>query len=396
MAPPTNPSHRKIQSLRDASYVILMPRLLILCEYPMLLGGEQSMLATLPAVVAAGFDVRIAAPPFGPLARAVRECSVGHVPLLTHVRAGERLPLPQLRSEIRDVLRRQEPALVHANSLSIARFAGPVVADSGVPGVGHLRDIVKLSRQAVDDLNRHRVLVAVSTATREYHAQQRLDGAKCIVSFNGVDLDRFRPRPRSGYLHRELQLPDAARFVVTIGQLGLRKGTDVALAAASEVMREMADVHWLIVGERTSGKAESVEFEASLRAVADEPPLRGRVHFLGQRSDVCELLNECHVLVHAARQEPLGRVLLEAAASGLPVMVTDVGGTHEIFPTETDGALLVPADNAKEMARAVLSVMGDASLHRALSTGARQRAEEQFDVDDAARRLVGIYESVLK
>ena len=133
---------------------------------------------------------------------------------------------------------------------------------------------------------------------------------KCVVLNNGVDLDEFQPRPPTGYLHRELDLPASARLIAVIGQLGLRKGTDVALAAALQIADNAPDVHWLIVGERTSNKAESHEFEALLRSIAAEQPLAGRVHFLGSRSDVAQLLNECTLLVHAARQEPLGRVLL--------------------------------------------------------------------------------------
>ena len=181
--------------------------------------------------------------------------------------------------------------------------------------------------------------------------------AKCVVSYNGVDLDQFAPRPATGYLHRELNLPNAARLVATIGQLGLRKATDVALAAALEIASEVPDVHWLIVGERTSGKQESLDFERRLHSIAAEAPLAGRVHFLGRRNDVHLLLNECVLLVHAARQEPLGRVLLEAAASGLPVVATDVGGTREIFPTPDDGAVLVPPDNRQALANAVLGLL---------------------------------------
>ena len=73
-----------------------MPRLLILCEYPTLLGGERSMLATLPTVAAAGFDVVVAAPPDGPLATALVERGVSHVAWRTHDPAGERFPLDRL------------------------------------------------------------------------------------------------------------------------------------------------------------------------------------------------------------------------------------------------------------------------------------------------------------
>jgi glycosyltransferase involved in cell wall biosynthesis len=372
-----------------------MRRLLILCEYPTLLGGERSMLATLPAVAAAGYDVRVAAPGGGLLVEALRECGVSHVPFEPRDDGGERLPLERLRAELAGLLHRQQPDLVHANSLSISRIAGPVVGDRGQKSVGHLRDIVKLSRQVVDDLNRHDVLVAVSAVTREFHVNQGLDAAKCVVAWNGVDLESFPPQARTGYLHHELGLPDGARLVAAIGQLGLRKGTDVALAAAARVATVVRDVHWLIVGERTSGKDESREFEQRLHLMANERPLRGRVHFVGQRADVREMLTECDLLVHAARQEPLGRVLLESAASGLPVVATDVGGTREIFPTEADGAVLVPADDVTAVAEAQLELLGDESRRRALQAGGRRRAEQCFDIRHAAARLLEIYDRVL-
>jgi glycosyltransferase involved in cell wall biosynthesis len=196
-------------------------------------------------------------------------------------------------------------------------------------------------------------------------------------------------------LHREWDLPDDVRLIATIGQLGLRKGTDVALAAAARVAESVPNVHWLIVGERTSSKDESREFEQRLRAVASEPPLHGRVHFVGQRGDVRQLLTECEMLVHAARQEPLGRVLLESAASGLPVVATDVGGTREIYPTEADGAVLVPVDDAAAIAEAQLALLSDEQRRRALQAGGRRRAEQCFDIRHAAARLLEIYDCVL-
>ena len=67
----------------------------------------------------------------------------------------------------------------------------------------------------------------------------------------------------------------------------------------------MPDVHWLVVGERTSRKDEARVLEENFYRHAAEPPLAGRVHFLKTRDDVSRLLPECTLLVHAARQEPL-------------------------------------------------------------------------------------------
>ncbi len=370
-------------------------RLIILCEYPTLLGGERSMLAALPAVAATGFDVCVAAPPDGLLASTLRQRGIAHVPWRTHDEQGKRQPLAQLRTGLAELIERERPGLVHANSLSTSRIVGPVVAACGLPSIGHLRDIVKLSRQVVDDLSMHQRLIAVSQATRDFHVEQGLDAAKCAVVHNGVDLDDFCPRSKSGYLHRELNLPSKARLIVTIGQLGLRKGFDIVLQAALRIAPQMTDAHWLIVGERTSNKEESRKFEMCLRLLAAEPTLLGRVHFLGPRNDVPQLLTECTLLVHAARQEPLGRVLLEAAASGLAVVATDVGGTHEIFPTESDGAILFAVDDVEALATTMVSLLEDEPRRQSLCEAARRRAETAFDIRHAAARLIEQYRQTI-
>ena len=228
-----------------------------------------------------------------------------------------------------------------------------------------------------------------------FTSAQGLAAPKCVVVNNGVDLAEFQPRPSTGYLHRELNLPANARLCAVIGQLGLRKGTDVALAAALQIAEQFTDVHWLIVGERTSTKDESREFEDLLRSVAADEPLAGHVHFLGSRADVPALLAECDLLVHAARQEPLGRVLLEAAASGMAIVATDVGGTREIFPTDANAAILVPADDRSALANAIGSLLADDQRRHELGAAARQRAESAFDIRNAAANLVEQYRDVL-
>lgn len=355
-----------------------MPRVVIYCEYPTLLGGERSMLSTLHALQQADFEVFLAAPPIGPLADAAGRLGATVVGCSTG-------------DELTAVLDRVRPDLFHANSLSASRKSGPVVASVGIPSVGHLRDIIGLSRQAIADINCHRRLVAVSNATREFHVGQGIDAAKCSVIYNGVDLAAFEPRKATGYLHAELGIPVGTPLVATIGQIGLRKGVDVALSAA----RLVPGVHWLVVGERTSEKEESRQYEVRLHAMAGDANLVGRVHFLRTRTDVPALMSECALLVHAARQEPLGRVLLEAAACGLPVVATDVGGTREIFPSAAEGAVLVPPDDADALANAVNSLLCDRPRRSELGQAARRRAVSAFDVRQAAARLIDLYRNVL-
>ena len=242
---------------------------------------------------------------------------------------------------------RLSPDLVHANSLSTARLAGPVLAATGVPSVGHLRDIVGLSRQAIDDVNCLDRLVAVSEATREFHVAQGIDAAKCVVvqqrrrsrriSAAGSD-GVFAPRVGASAECTADRHDRPGRDAEGDGR-GARGGDAVGGGGAGRALarRRRADFE-----ERTKPTSS----KRCCTHAAQEPPLAGRVHFLGTRNDVSRLLPECALLVHAARQEPLGRVLLEAAACGLAVVATDVGGTREIFPSEAEGAVLVPADDA--------------------------------------------------
>ncbi len=166
------------------------------------------------------------------------------------------------------------------------------------------------------------------------------------------------------------------------------------LAAARAIAERRPDIRYVIVGRRHSEKDESRQFEDALHDVA-RGPLARRVHFLGFRNDVATLLSELTLLVHPARQEPLGRVLLEAAAAGVPVVATDVGGTAEIFPPGEDAARLVPAGDAAALAAAMLELLDDAAMRRRMSAAARRRAEGQFDIRTSVPKLLQHYAELI-
>jgi glycosyltransferase involved in cell wall biosynthesis len=370
-----------------------MPELFLLCEYPTLNGGERSMLATLDGVCAAGLTPVVIAPPEGPLADALAARKIEVLPFSCWTPVGGRVPQNRLREQLAELLGRRQPALLHANSLAMGRLSGPVANELGLPSLSHLRDIVRLSAQALADVNCHTRLLAVSHATRAFHVTAGLDAAKTHVLCNGIDLEQFQPRPATGYLHDELRLPPNCPLIGTIGQIGLRKGQDVLLEAACRLAARLPETHYVIVGERNSEKDESRQFQSQLLETA-ERELPGRVHFVGVRDDVERLLSELTLLVHPARQEPLGRVLLEAAATGVAVVATDVGGTAEIFPPATESARLIPPDDADALSRAVDELLGDAALRQRMARAARRQAEERFDIRTRISGLVDHYRAL--
>ena len=363
----------------------------LLCEFGSLNGGEQSILAVLPFLRNHGIQFQVFAPPQSPLTEAVAALGIESVPFAVE----ECSSLPERRERLTELLRWHPPMLLHANSLSMGRLAGPIAEMLGIPSVAHLRDIIRLSAASVADLNRHRMLLAVSEATRTFHVAQGIAADRCRVLSNGVDLRRFFPGPPTGFLHREFGIPPGAPLLGVIGQIGLRKGQDFLLDALRPLFAKRNDVHLLIVGRRWSEKEESVLFEEHLRTVAGVEPYRNRIHFTGVRQDVPELLRELTLLVHPAKQEPLGRVLLEAAASGVCVVASNVGGTAEVL-TDCDSARLFERGDTDMLCNTVATLLDSPDERERMGIAARKRIETAFSAELCAERLLGIYKFVIR
>ena len=372
-----------------------------LSEFESRHGGENSLLAILPHLINQGVRPIFIAPSQGDFADAVRDLNIEIIDFRRVNPDGFVVTQAESREKLAEILRRLSPDLVHANSLAMGRLAGPVVRELNLPGISHLRDIVRLNRQAVADLNANSRLIAVSHATKNYHLAQGITPEKCHVVYNGVDLTTFRFRRPTDYLHRELGLPNEAILLGNIGQIGLRKGHLPLFAAMQQVVEMLPQTHLVIVGKRWSSKAESMEYEQTLRDLAAQPPLKGHVHFLGVRHDVPTMMNELTLLLHTARQEPLGRVLLEAAASQLPVIATNVGGTSEIFSTPNSALLLddpknqSDADFAATIAQSIFALLADDQRRNQIAQNARQIAEQHFSHEQSAGYLLQQYAEVL-
>jgi glycosyltransferase involved in cell wall biosynthesis len=373
-----------------------MIRVLFFCEFGIRNGGENSLLAVLPRLRELDIEPVIAVPSPSELARQLRTLDVKTVTWDPQSCKDHQNSVDQRREMIQQLIEAVNPLLVHANSLSMSRLCGPVASQMGVASLGHLRDMMNLSRQAIDDLNHHQRLLAVSEATRDWYQQRGVDSHRLHVLYNGVDLEQFFPQPASGTLQQQLGLPEDAPILGGIGQIALRKGWEILLEAMEQVRKQFPQVHLVIVGERHAKKQEVIDYHRQLIESASRPELQGHVHFLGRRDDVASLLRQWTMLVHPARQEPLGRVLLEAAASGCPVVATDVGGTREIFPGPEDGGMLVASESPGQMANAICQLLAAPQVCHSLGQAGRRRAGDCFGVRKSADRLVQHYREVSK
>jgi glycosyltransferase involved in cell wall biosynthesis len=370
-------------------------RIALVFEFGSLNGGEHSMLAVMDQLRNGAVEFVALCPPDGRLKDTLEARGIEAMAFDVRDAEGQRRDREELLAELHGTLTCAKCDLVHANSLSMGRLTGAIAERLSVPVAAHLRDILKLSGKAIADLNGNTRLIAVSNAARRFHIAQGMDAERVITLYNGVDCERFMPRSRNESRRRELGLSLEDFLILNVGQIGLRKGQGVLADAAVMLAGRLPNAHYLIAGQRCSDKRESWEFEANIIAKLQSIGEGNSLHLLGYRDDMPELMNAADVLVHPAKQEPLGRVLLEAAASGLPIIATDVGGTREIL-RDRESAILVPPGDPQALADAILEMANDAELRSRLAETARLRIRDEFSIETAALNLLALWASLLR
>ena len=192
---------------------------------------------------------------------------------------------------------------------------------------------------------------------------------------NGVDPGRFHPGSETrGEVRRRLNTPDDAVVVMVIGRLIAEKGYPELLAAARDL-----DVHLWVVGERlASDHARPIETEI---AAARGP----RLHLLGARDDVPELLRAADIFTLPSHREGMPRSIIEAMMSGLPVVATDVRGSREEVVDGETGRL-VPVGDVAALREALGELAGDADLRAAWGEAGRRRALALYDEAEVIAR----------
>ena len=358
----------------------------VLFEFPTRNGGENSMLALLRQLSGSDFQFTAIAPADGPLADELRRLKIPLVPFCVRAAGVKRSP-EILHTELTSIVKNIRPDILHANSLSMARLTGQLNLPDGVARTGHLRDIIKLNRTVIADLNSNDGLIAVSAATKQFHVRQGLNSDHCRVIHNGIDGKLFAAVSTDRQALRAEFFPNVARptaqsslkIILNVGQICLRKGQLLLAEAVCRLLERRDDIALLIVGERHSAKKESVQYEQQIRQTFADAGRDSHLHLTGYRTDIADVMNASDVLVQSSHQEPFGRVLLEAAASQLPIVATDVGGTAEMLH-HNDHALLVPPASLDELTEAIAQTIdaSDEAVSRAIS--AQDRIVQQFDI----------------
>ncbi len=245
-----------------------------------------------------------------------------------------------------------------------------------------------VTRHVLFPLNRlHRItlskaarIIAVSQAVA---AQLQADAVapleKISVVLNGVDTARFqdaRQKFNRRQFLKDWKLPEDTLLVGTVGELTPLKGQEEFLRAASEVMQQHPDAHFIIAGLDHSG---GNKHRARIDELIAELNLSERVRVIGWLDDLAQLYCGLDVFVSASHTESFGLAMAEAMASSTPVVATETEGAREIIQSGETG-LLVPIGDIAKLANAISRLLQAEAERVRLGTAAQQAVSSRLGV----------------
>jgi glycosyltransferase involved in cell wall biosynthesis len=201
---------------------------------------------------------------------------------------------------------------------------------------------------------------------------------------NGVDAHRFRDDDRETG-RQALGMPADAVVVGTVGRLDPVKDQLGLLEAFARLAKTDSRAVLAIVGDGPCREA--------LEARARMPDLAGRVRLYGERHDVPVLLQGLDVFVLPSIAEGISNTILEAMATGVPVVATRTGGNPELVEDAVTG-MLVPVGRPEALAEALRAYVTDPHLRALHGKAARQRVLEEFALGRMARRYADLYQAL--
>lgn len=212
------------------------------------------------------------------------------------------------------------------------------------------------------------------------------------VIMHGIDTERFHPPVDRREIASELGLDPKQLYTGCFGRVRHQKGTDLFVDAMIGLLPKYPQWSAIVAGRST---AEHAGFEADLRARVDEAGLSDRILFVGEHKDIERWYRALSLFIAPQRWEGFGLTPLEAMASGVPVVATDVGAFSELIEDGVTGTL-IPRDDADAMMAAAAQWMGDDVRRNAAAIESRAHVASRFSIEREVGSLGSVYGSVIR
>jgi glycosyltransferase involved in cell wall biosynthesis len=357
----------------------------------------------LQAFAEAGMDVvGVSAP--GPFVPQLESWGIRHEPLRHATRSMAVGQDAKALVELWQLFRRLRPDIVHTHNPKSGLYGRLAARAAGVPGV--VNTVHGLYASPEDRVSRKAVVYTLERTASlcsgaelvqnpedlEVLARLGVPRQKLVLLGNGVDIQRFHPGATE---HNRRQArarlgvdPDAV-VVGTVARLVWQKGFHELFVAAEYIRDLFPDVVFVVVGGSEPDKADAISAEELAAAGS-----RGRIVFAGSRDQMEHVYPAFDLFVLPSHREGFPRSAMEAAASGLPVIATDIRGCRQVVSHGRSG-LLVPLKDPVRLGTAIEELVADPALRQRMGTAGRRKAEDEFDDRAVVSKTMDAYERVL-
>lgn len=291
-------------------------------------------------------------------------------------------------ARLRSVIKRFRADIVNTHSGRDTQLAGMAARTlSKRPRIVRTRHLALpiTSRFTYSVLPDH--VVTVSKYVENYLVEAGVPRQGITTIPTGVDFSRYDRAGVQGNLRQELGLPADSLLVGTVAILRAKKGHAEILDAVPAVLQRFPHAHFVFAGDGPQTE--------NLKARIAAEGLGERVHLLGLRRDVTNVLASLDVFVLPTHQEALGTAFIEAGAMGLPAVASRVDGVPEVIIDGQTG-LLVPAQDGKALVEPICRLLGDPIFRQGMGANAREFVQRKFSREVMAQGMERLYQQLLE
>ena len=285
-----------------------------------------------------------------------------------------------------EAMRQKKPDVVHTHNMGPLLYGTIAAKLADVPVVINTRH--GRAPQHMNGLiwGMNEAIVAISNdAKSELLKNNTIDPGKVSVIHNGIDLEAFKSRIFQQEAKKALGL-DSLFVIGTVSRLAREKDQFSLIKAFAMVVSVEPKVKLVFAGDGP--------LKVELAALANDLGIKDKIAFLGFRDDVNTILRAFDIFVLSSLQEGISLSLLEAMASRLPIVATNVGGNPEVV-IDGETGILVPPKDPEKMAEAIIKILQNPELAKNMGQAGRKRVEEKFSLYRMVSEYRSLYEEIL-
>jgi len=285
------------------------------------------------------------------------------------------------------IMRSERPDIVHVHSRRGADIWGGLAARiAKIPAVITRRvdnpEDAWVVRYKYSLYNR---VVTISEGIRKILISEGLDQRKTTLIHSAVDLNRYGTYSDMDWFYKEFGLRPDNNTIGTVAQFIPRKGHRYIIEAAPKILERFPETRFLFFGQGP--------LKGELRALCRKTGVEDNIYFAGFRTDLEKILPCLDILLHPASMEGLGVSLLQAAASGVPIIGARAGGIPEVINEGINGYLIPPADS-RAIIDSVISLLQDPEKRRRFGMAGRNMVESYFSIDAMVEAYKRLYDEI--